>query len=83
MAKNRYSASRRKQEKPKKFIVVATEGRKTERIYLDQFKPPRDSTVQLKVLPNTNDKTHPKEVLQRLKHSPTLGVACFVDGRLE
>jgi hypothetical protein len=67
MARNRYNFSRAKHEKPKKFIVVATEGRKTERIYLDQFKPARDSSVQLKVLPNKNDKTHPKEVLQRLK----------------
>lgn len=67
MAKNRYNSSRAKHEKPKKFIVVATEGRKTELIYLDQFKPARDSSVQLKVLPNKNDKTRPKEVLQRLK----------------
>lgn len=68
MAKSRYHSNRRKPEKLKKFIVVATEGRKTERIYLDQFKPPRDASVQLKVLPNTNDKTRPKEVLLRLKN---------------
>jgi len=67
MAKNRYNSSRRKHEKPKKFIVVATEGEKTERIYLDQFKPPRDSSVQLKVLPNWQHKTHPKDVLKKLK----------------
>src|SRR5579862_9140742 len=67
MAKSRYNSGRRKRERPKKLIVVATEGEKTERIYLDQFKPPRDSSLQLKVLHNWNHKTHPKEVLKKLK----------------
>jgi len=67
MARNRYNSSRSNHVKPKKFIVVATEGQKTERIYLDQFKPSRDSTVQLKVLQNWNHKTKPRDVLKKLK----------------
>jgi hypothetical protein len=67
MAKNRFNSSRGSFLNPKKFIVVATEGEKTEAIYLNEFKPPRDGTVQLKVLPNWQHKTNSRDVLKKLK----------------
>ena len=53
--------------KPKTFIVVATEGRVTEEHYLSAFKPSRDAVLQLTVLPNRNNKSHPRECLKRLR----------------
>ena len=52
---------------PKTFIVVATEGRVTEEHYLSAFKPSRDAVLQLTVLPNRNNKSHPRECLKRLR----------------
>lgn len=52
---------------PKTFIVVATEGRVTEEHYLSAFKPSRGAVLQLTVLPNRNNKSHPRECLKRLR----------------
>ena len=52
---------------PKKFFIIATEGECTERIYFNALKPPRDETIQLKVLPTKKGHSDPREVLARLK----------------
>jgi hypothetical protein len=52
---------------PKKFFIIATEGECTEDIYFRALKPPRDAAIQLKVLPATKGRSHPKQVLARLK----------------
>jgi len=67
MAKNLFNARRAHFRNPKKFFIVATEGEKTEKLYLDEFKPSRDAVMQVKVLENKQHKTRPKECLERLK----------------
>lgn len=67
MAKNLFNARRAHFRNPKKFFIVATEGEKTEKLYLDEFKPSRDAVLQVKVLENKQHKTRPKECLERLK----------------
>jgi hypothetical protein len=52
--------------KPKKFFIIATEGALTEKIYFDEFKPPREAAFQVKVLENRKHKTRPKQVFKRL-----------------
>lgn len=52
---------------PKKFYIIATEGACTEAIYFEALRPPRDAMIQLKVLPTIKGRSHPKEVLARLK----------------
>src|SRR5215471_16022645 len=52
--------------KPKKFFIIATEGALTEKIYFDEFKPPREAAFQIKVLENKKHKTRPKQVFERL-----------------
>ncbi len=46
--------------------MVATEGARTEPIYLDQFQPGREGSFRLKLLKNHNHKSRPLDVLQRL-----------------
>lgn len=53
-------------KKTKRLFVVASEGAETERIYFLPFKPGRDGGFRLKVLPNPNHKSWPRDVLQRL-----------------
>lgn len=53
-------------KKTKRLFVVASEGAETERIYFLPFKPGRDGGFRLKVLPNPNHKSRPRDVLQRL-----------------
>lgn len=67
MAKNLFNARRAHFRNPKKFFIVATEGEKTEKHYLDEFKPSRGSLLQVKVLENKQHKTKPTECLERLK----------------
>src|SRR6266446_3098265 len=67
MGKSFFPARRAGFLKPKKFFIVATEGAKTEKLYLEQFRPPREAVIQVKVLPNTTHKTRPQEVFTRLK----------------
>ncbi len=62
----KYQARKSNFRKTKKLYVIATEGARTEKIYFDEFKPPKDASIRIKVLPNTNHKTRPKEVLNRL-----------------
>ncbi len=52
---------------PKKFFIIATEGERTEEIYFDALKPPRDAAVQTHVPPTNKGKSNPKKVLARLK----------------
>jgi hypothetical protein len=52
---------------PKKFFIIATEGECTEQIYFDAVKPPRESAIQLRVLPTRKGRSHPKMVLARLQ----------------
>lgn len=56
-------------ENPKRFIVIAMEGAKTEPLYFDALKPSRESAVQIKLVPNPNHKSSPKEVFQRLNNT--------------
>lgn len=49
-----------------KFVVVAMEGAETEPRYFNEFKLSRKDKTQLKLVPNPNHKSNPKEVLQRL-----------------
>jgi hypothetical protein len=67
MAKRSFSLRRSGFRSPKTFIVVATEGRVTEELYLRAFKPSREAELQLTVLPNRNNKSHPRECLKRLR----------------
>ncbi|MCP5518448.1 MAG: RloB domain-containing protein [Verrucomicrobiales bacterium] len=53
---------------PKKFFIIATEGECTEDIYFTALKPPRDAAIQLKVLPTRKGRSHPRQVLERLKN---------------
>lgn len=46
---------------PKKFFIIATEGECTEAIYFAALKPPRDAAIQLKVLPASKGKSHPRK----------------------
>ncbi|HMO03760.1 MAG TPA: RloB family protein [Kiritimatiellia bacterium] len=48
-------------------MVIAMEGAVTEPTYFEAFWPPRESEVQIKLVNNPGHKSHPKEVLQRLK----------------
>ncbi len=52
---------------PKKFFIIATEGKCTEEIYFNTLRPPRDAAVQIRALPTKNGKSDPKKVLARLK----------------
>jgi len=52
---------------PKKFFIIATEGECTEEIHFTALKPPRNASIQLKVLPARKGKSAPKEVLARLR----------------
>lgn len=56
-------------ENPKRFIVIAMEGAETEPRYFNELKPSRESVVQIKLVPNPNHKSSPKEVFQRLKNA--------------
>jgi hypothetical protein len=67
MAKRSFGPRASGFREPKTFIVVATEGRVTEEHYLSAFKPSRDAVLQLTVLPNRNNKSHPRECLKRLR----------------
>ncbi len=66
MARKRFLPRRSGFLKPKSFIVVATEGRLTEERYLSGFHPPRESVLQLLVLPSKTNKSRPRECLKRL-----------------
>lgn len=66
MARRRFTPRRSGFRKPKRFIVVATEGRCTESLYLDGFRTPRDAVLQLEVLLSNSNKSRPKECLKRL-----------------
>jgi hypothetical protein len=33
------------------FFIVATEGAKTEKLYLDEFRPAREAVIQVRVIP--------------------------------
>jgi hypothetical protein len=66
MARKRFLPRRSGFLKPKNFIVVATEGRLTEERYLAGFHPPRESVLQLLVLPSKTNKSRPRECLKRL-----------------
>jgi hypothetical protein len=50
-----------------RFIVIAMEGAETEPKYFKEFRPPREGTIQVKLVSNPNHKSRPKEVLQRLE----------------
>ena len=64
MARRKARQTRIKRTKP--LFVISTEGRNTERIYFESFKPGRDGTFRIEVLPNTRDKSSPKDVINRL-----------------
>lgn len=49
-----------------RFVVVSMEGAKTEPRYFELFRTPRDHPVQYKPVPNSNHKSKPSEVFQRL-----------------
>jgi hypothetical protein len=51
---------------PKKFFIISMEGKETEPRYFEEFKTPRESNIQIKLVPNPNHKSKPKEVLKRL-----------------
>jgi hypothetical protein len=50
-----------------RFIVIAMEGAETEPKYFKEFRPPREGTIQIKLVSNPKHKSKPKEVLQRLE----------------
>ncbi len=56
-------------ETPKSFIVIAMEGAETEPRYFNELRTPRESVIQIKLVPNPNHKSSPKEVLQRLSNA--------------
>ena len=53
---------------PKKFFFIAMEGKETEPRYFEEFKTSRAAKAQVKLVPNPKHKSHPKEVLQRLRN---------------
>lgn len=53
-------------KKTKRLYVIAMEGAMTEPIYFSEFHPGRDGGFRLKLLPNPNHKSRPRDVLQRL-----------------
>lgn len=53
-------------KRTKRLYVVSTEGAQTEPIYLQEFRPSRDSTFRLKILGSPAHKSHPVDVVQRL-----------------
>lgn len=55
-------------ENPKKFVVIAMEGKETEPRYFSEFRTPREAEIQIKLVPNPNHKSKPKAVLKRLTH---------------
>ena len=71
MAQHLFNSRRSRFLAPKKFFIVATEGEKTEKIYLDEFKPPRGAMIQLTVIENKQHKTKPIACLERLKRYAT------------
>ena len=71
MAKHLFNSRRSRFLAPKKFFIVATEGEQTEKIYLDEFKPPRGAMIQLTVIENKQHKTKPIACLERLKRYAT------------
>ena len=55
-------------EERNRFIVVAMEGAETEPRYFSEFRLPRESKTQIKLVKNPKHKSKPAEVLQRLRH---------------
>ena len=53
-------------KKTKRLYVIAMEGAMTEPIYFSEFHPGRDGGFRLKLLPNPNHKSRPRDVLKRL-----------------
>ena len=56
-----------KQTKP--LYVIAAEGRNTERIYFESFKPGRDGGFRIHWVANPKDKSNPVDVVKRLLHA--------------
>lgn len=54
-------------EERNRFIVVSMEGAETEPRYFSEFRTPRGSKIQIKLVPNSKHKSKPAEVLQRLE----------------
>jgi hypothetical protein len=52
--------------KNKRLYIVSTEGSETEPTYFGQFKPNREARFRLKIVGNPNNKSAPKDVVQRL-----------------
>ncbi|MDD4349314.1 MAG: RloB family protein [Opitutales bacterium] len=69
MSTHRRKGFRRKVEFEERnhFIVISMEGAETEPKYFGAFCTPRDGKTQIKLVPNPNHKSNPKDVLQRLK----------------
>ena len=54
----------------KKLFLIASEGAETEPLYFEELKPlvaGRDAIIRVKLVANPKHKSHPKEVLKRLR----------------
>lgn len=54
----------------KKLFLIASEGAETEPLYFEELKPlvaGRDAIIRVRLVKNPKHKSHPKEVLKRLK----------------
>ena len=49
-----------------RFLIIAIEGVETEPRYFMEFRTSREARIQMKLVPNSNHKSSPEEVLERL-----------------